>query len=148
MVGAACAGERQQSDPYEPTNATGSRSPDNQGDRERHVAGDTMSGKDFLSERGKIALARHQRDVTTQLKQLHAVDRVLSGALSACDATTQAETFESYLETVQELRVSLQRLEGFLLQKLIQPRAVGVPETAHHASANGGPDTSGILPSD
>ena len=56
-----------------------------------------------------------------QLRETQSVDRVLTGALSACDAGTQREAFENYLETIQELRVSLQRLEGFLLQKLLRP---------------------------
>lgn len=82
----------------------------------------------FLSERARTALSRHQRTVTTQLRDLQAADRVLSGALTACDQATQKETVETYLDTVQELRVSLQRLESFLLQKL----------TGRYASVGGG----------
>lgn len=77
--------------------------------------------RDFLSARGRAALARQQREIVNQLRELQTVDRVLSGALSACDSTTQRESFENYLEAVQELRVSLQRLESFLLQKLLKP---------------------------
>lgn len=100
-----------------------------------------MNVRDFLSERAKTALARHQRDVSTQLRELQTIDRVLSGALSACEASAQREVVESYLETVQELRVSLQRLEGFLLQKLTQPHQTDVPEHAR-AAAIGAPATS------
>ena len=84
--------------------------------------------RDFLSARGRVALARHQREVLTQIREMQTVDRVLNGALSACDAATQRESVENYLETVQELRVSLQRLEGFLLQKLLRPLPVGAIE--------------------
>lgn len=77
--------------------------------------------RDFLSARGRAALSRHQREVAVQLRETQSVDRVLTGALSACDAGSQREAFENYLETIQELRVSLQRLEGFLLQKLLRP---------------------------
>ena len=44
-------------------------------------------------------------------------------AVSACDALTQRESVENYLETIQELRVSLQRLEAFVLQKLTRPHS-------------------------
>jgi len=79
------------------------------------------SNRDFLSARARTALARHQREVVTHLRELQSVDRVLAGALSACDAITQRESVENYLETIQELRVSLQRLEAFVLQKLTRP---------------------------
>lgn len=80
-----------------------------------------MAAKEFLSGRGKAALARHQREVSGRMREMQGSDRVLSGALAACDAGTQRETVESYLESVQELRVSLQRLEAFLLQRLTRP---------------------------
>ena len=88
--------------------------------------------REFLSARGRVALARHQREVLTQMREMQSVDRVLNGALSACDAATQRESVENYLETVQELRVSLQRLEGFLLQKLLRPLPAGSIETPDH----------------
>ncbi len=88
--------------------------------------------RDFLSARGRVALARHQREVLTQIREMQTVDRVLNGALSACDAATQRESVENYLETVQELRVSLQRLEGFLLQKLLRPLPSGAIEPPDH----------------
>lgn len=93
---------------------------------------------DFLSARGRNALARHQREVVNHLRELQAVDRVLSGALSACDGATQRETFENYLETVQELRVSLQRLEGFLLQKLTTRHGTGAAEDTDPLNGAGG----------
>ena len=80
-----------------------------------------MIGRDFLSARARAALARHQREVIVQLREMQSVDRVLNGVLAACDARSQRETVENYLESVQELRVSLQRLENFLLQKVSHP---------------------------
>jgi hypothetical protein len=92
-----------------------------------HHGDDRVSAvtRDFLSARARVALARHQREVMAQMREMQTVDRVLNGALSACDAATQRESVENYLETVQELRVSLQRLEGFLLQKLLRPVPAG-----------------------
>ncbi len=91
--------------------------------------------KDFLSARAKTALSRHQREVVTHIRELQASDRVLSGALSACDAATQRESMENHLEAAQELRVALQRLEAFVLQKLVGPSAT--KESTHWAIAPG-----------
>ena len=79
--------------------------------------------QEFLSTRRRTALSRHQRQVTVCLRDLHSADRLVTGALSACDASGQRESMEAYLESVQELRVALQRLEGFLLQRLVRPEA-------------------------
>ena len=97
-----------------------------------------MSRRDFLSARARTALSRHQREVVNNLRELQAVERVLSGALSACDAITHRESVETYLETIQELRVSLQRLEAFVLQKLTRPHT--------HADDDdvAAPDTDGV----
>jgi hypothetical protein len=73
-----------------------------------------------LSARSRVALAKHQRQVSVQLRELGAADRVLSGALAACDGAGQRETLEAYFDAVQELRVSVQRLEDFLLQRVSQ----------------------------
>lgn len=72
-----------------------------------------------LSGRARAALQQHQRRVTELQRDVQAADRVLSGALTACDGHSQREMLSTYLEAVQELRVSLQRLEGFLLQRLV-----------------------------
>lgn len=72
-----------------------------------------------LSGRGRAALQHHQRRVEVLQRELHAADRVLAGALTACDGASQQEMLGTYLEAVQELRVSLQRLEAFLLQRLV-----------------------------
>lgn len=92
----------------------------------------TVAAKEFLSGRGKAALGRHQREVLTRLRDVQGSDRVLSGALAACDALTQRETVEAYLESVQELRVALQRLEGFLLQRLTRPNDHELPDHVEH----------------
>jgi hypothetical protein len=42
-------------------------------------------------------------------------DRMLAGALSACDGSSQYAMLGTYLAALQELRVSLQRLEGFMM---------------------------------
>jgi hypothetical protein len=76
-----------------------------------------------LSGRARTALQQHQRRVAVLQRELHGVDRVLSGALTACDGASQREMLAAYLEAVQELRVSLQRLEGFLMQRLIRRSA-------------------------
>ncbi|MBS0375179.1 MAG: hypothetical protein JSR73_11415 [Proteobacteria bacterium] len=71
-----------------------------------------------LSGRARAALSQHQRRVAVLQRDLQSADRVLAGALSACDGSSQADMLGGYLEAVQELRVSLERLEGFLLQRL------------------------------
>jgi len=71
-----------------------------------------------LSGRARAALQQHQRRVLLLQREMQGVDRVLAGALTACDGPSQHEMLGAYLEAVQELRVSLQRLEGFLMQRL------------------------------
>jgi hypothetical protein len=71
-----------------------------------------------LSGRARVALQQHQRRVSLLQREMQGVDRVLAGALTACDGPSQHEMLGAYLEAVQELRVSLQRLEGFLMQRL------------------------------
>jgi hypothetical protein len=82
-----------------------------------------------LSGRARNALQQHQRRVAVLQRELHDVDRVLAGALTACDGATQLEMLGAYLEAVQELRVSLQRLEGFLIQRLVSQGAEPEPAT-------------------
>jgi len=74
-----------------------------------------------LSGRARTSLQQYQRRIDLQQRELQRVERVLSGALTACDASSQHEMLASYLEALQELRVSLQRLEGFLMQRLGTP---------------------------
>jgi len=83
-----------------------------------------------LSGRARSALEQHQRRVATLQRELHGADRMLSGALTACDGASQYEMLGAYLEAVQELRVSLQRLEGFLMQRLVGRRAESQPDDA------------------
>jgi len=71
-----------------------------------------------FSGRARAALSQHQRRVIELHRDMQVADRVLSGALAACDGNSQHEMLSAYLETVQELRVGLQRLEGFLLQRV------------------------------
>lgn len=80
-----------------------------------------------LSGRARTALLQHQRRVGQQIRELNGVDRILAGALSACDGSSQAEMMSAYLESVQELRVSLERLEAFLLQRLARSGSVDEP---------------------
>ena len=87
----------------------------------RHATRLTRMNHDFFSARRRATLARHQRQVTVCLKSMQSADRLVIGALSACDASGQRESVETYLESIQELRVSLQRLEAFLLQRLLRP---------------------------
>jgi hypothetical protein len=75
-------------------------------------------GTAVLSGRARTALQQHQRRVAVLQRELQGVDRVLSGALTACDGPSQHEMLGAYLEAVTELRVSLQRLESFLMQRL------------------------------
>ena len=86
-----------------------------------------------LSARARIALQQHQRRVTVLLRDVQGTDRVLAGALTACDAASQREMLGAYLEAVQELRVGLQRLEAFLLQRLTARGMVAGPSVALHA---------------
>lgn len=85
-----------------------------------------------FSGRARQALQQHQRRITLLERDFHHADRVLSGALTACDGPSQYEMLSAYLEAAQELRVSLQRLESFLLQRLGDPLAYvpasGTPE--------------------
>jgi hypothetical protein len=74
-----------------------------------------------FSGRARAALQQHQRRITLLERDFHHADRVLSGALTACDGPSQYEMLSAYLEAAQELRVSLQRLESFLLQRLVDP---------------------------
>ncbi len=74
-----------------------------------------------LSGRARAALQQYQRRVALLQRELNGADRLLAGALTACDGASQREMLGAYLEAVQELRVSLQRLEGFLVQRLIEP---------------------------
>jgi len=81
-----------------------------------------------LSGRARTALQQHQRRVAVLEKDLQGVDRILAGALTACDGASQQEMLSAYLEAVQELRVSLQRLEAFLLQRLVDPQGADLPD--------------------
>ena len=97
-------------------------------------------GVPALSGRARTALQQHQRRVAVLQRELHGVDRVLSGALTACDGASQHEMLGTYLEAVQELRVSLQRLEGFLMQRLVTRGAEPEPATLDlHAPPYGAP---------
>ena len=71
-----------------------------------------------LSGRATAALMQHQRHLAKSLRELNAADRTLAGALAACDAPGQLEMLANYLETVQEARAVMQRLEGFLLTRI------------------------------
>jgi len=75
-----------------------------------------------LSGRAKNAMLQLQRRVTEREREMRSADRVLTGALSAASMNAQTEMLESYLETVQELRVSLQRLEDFLMSRVLPER--------------------------
>ena len=98
-----------------------------------------------LSGRARAALEQHQRRILLQLREMQGVDRVLAGALTACDGPSQGEMLGAYLETVQELRVSLQRLEGFLMLRLAgrgaepEPRAVEVRSLDYGTQAEPAP---------
>ena len=93
-----------------------------------------------LSGRARTVLLRHQRSVSLLERDLQGADRMLAGALTACDAASQQEMLSAYLEAVQELRVGLQRLEAFLLQRLIEP------DGADDAAAPDGADPVGGHP--
>jgi hypothetical protein len=71
-----------------------------------------------LSGRALTALMQHQRKLDKLLRDLQSADRTLAGALAGCDAPSQLEMLANYLENVQEVRVAVQRLEGFLLTRL------------------------------
>lgn len=71
-----------------------------------------------LSGRALAALMQHQRRLDKLLRDLQTADRTLAGALAGCDAPSQVEMLANYLENVQEVRVAVQRLEGFLLTRL------------------------------
>lgn len=101
----------------------------------------------MLSGRARSALQQHQRRVAVLERDLHGVDRILAGALSACDGSSQQEMLGAYLEAVQELRVSLQRLEAFLLQRLVDPDSV-LADTDLELSADSAAVTSGSLSSE
>jgi len=75
-----------------------------------------------LSGRARTALLQLQRRFTELEREMRAADRVLSGALSAGSPQAQTEMLETYLESVQELRVCLQRLEAFLISRVLPAR--------------------------
>ena len=101
------------------------------------ASADLLAQGHALSGRARAALLQHQRRVQVLQRDLHSSDRLLAGALSACDAAAQLEMLSAYLEAVQELRVSLQRLESFLLQRLIDPDVPGVADAARPVIAPG-----------
>jgi hypothetical protein len=78
---------------------------------------------------------RHQHQLASQAQSLRTIDRVLSGALAACDGHAQHEMLGSYFEAVQELRVSMQRFETFLDARVApatnvrKPALNGIPST-------------------
>ena len=72
-----------------------------------------------LSGRARTALLQLQRRATELDREMRAADRVLAGALSAGTGETQTEMLGAYLESVQELRVCLQRLEAFLMSRVL-----------------------------
>jgi hypothetical protein len=82
--------------------------------------GSTAKDPGPLSGRARTALLQLQRRLTELQRDVNAADRVLAGALSAGDGSTQAEMLAAYLETIQELRVGVQRLEAFLLSRIVQ----------------------------
>lgn len=84
-----------------------------------------------LSGRARSALMRHQHQLATRAQTVRTIDRVLSGALSACAADAQREMLADYFEAVQELRVSMQRLETLLDARLRRFE----PADAMHAAA-------------
>jgi uracil phosphoribosyltransferase len=73
-----------------------------------------------LSGRARAKLLRHQQQVTAQVAALRASDRMLAGTLAACDAATQSDALAAHLECVQELQVSLHRLDAFLTSRIEQ----------------------------
>jgi hypothetical protein len=75
--------------------------------------GESMTGKP-LSGRARTKLLRYQQSISTQSQALRTSDRILAGTLAACDAATQCDVLAAHLEYVQELRVSLHRLDAFL----------------------------------
>jgi len=91
-----------------------------------------------LSGRARVALQQHQRRVALLLREMQGTDRVLAGALTACDGASQHEMLGAYLEAVQELRVSLQRLEAFLIQRLVGRGTEPEPGTIEIRTLDGG----------
>lgn len=75
-------------------------------------------GARALSGRSRTALMRHQHRLSTQATQVRRAERVLTGTLAACDRLTQKEMIATFLETVQELSASLQRVETFLASRI------------------------------
>jgi hypothetical protein len=73
-----------------------------------------------LSGRARAALLQLQRRLTELQRDVTAADRVLAGALTAGDTSTQTEMLAAYLEAIQEMRVGVQRLEAFLLSRVVQ----------------------------
>jgi hypothetical protein len=75
-----------------------------------------------LSGRARTTLLQHQRRLTELQRDVAAADRLLAGALSAGTGATQVEMLETYLESIQELRVCAQRLEAFLISRVLAER--------------------------
>jgi len=104
---------------------------------ERLVATGRVTPAGTLSGRARATLLQHQRRVAVLERDLQGADRILAGALTACDGPSQFEMLSSYLEAVQELRVTLQRLEAFLLQRLVDPDEAETEPAAHPLNGNG-----------
>ena len=71
-----------------------------------------------LSGRTRAKLLRYQQRVGAQVSALNASDRMFSGTLAACDPATQCDALAAHLECVQELQVSLHRLDAFLASRV------------------------------
>lgn len=92
-----------------------------------------------LSARARIALQQHQRRVAVLFRDLEGTDRVLAGALTACDLATQRERLLAYLGAVHELRVGLERLEAFLRLRMTGRGVTRRGSVALHAVERGAP---------
>jgi hypothetical protein len=90
-----------------------------------------------LSGRARTKLLRHQQQVSTNSQALRASDRMLAGTLAACDVATQCDALAAHLECVQELQVTLHRLDAFLssrIERLCAVPADSLPGTADAAT--------------
>lgn len=81
-----------------------------------------------LSGRARAKLMRCQQQVIAHVSALRTSDRMLAGTMAACDASTQCDALAAHLECVQELQVSLHRLDVFLTSRV--ERLCAVPDDA------------------
>jgi hypothetical protein len=68
----------------------------------------------LLSGRAQDRLSQLQRALTIELRTLNSQQSLLLGALQACDIGTQSSLLQDYLERINAVAVTVERLRAFV----------------------------------